>query len=100
MTLHLQNTPHLHEIDLFPIPHTDDLIKRSKQLKTLFLNFTLISCTTHIRNDACEEVEGIDILEDVGGFVSDEEDVEVFEGLIDITDLSGFDGCMLGVCGD
>ena len=45
-------------------------------------------------------MEGIYILEDVGSFISDEQDVEVFEGLVDIADLGSFDGGMLRVCGD
>lgn len=45
-------------------------------------------------------MQGIDVLEDVRGLVGDEEDVEVFEGLVDEADVGGFDGGVLGVGGD
>jgi hypothetical protein len=90
MTLHLQYAPHLYEIDLFSITHAHDLIKSAKKLKALFLNFTLVCGTADIRHDTCKEVEGIDILKDIGSFISDEKDVKIFQGLVYVADLSGF----------
>ena len=45
-------------------------------------------------------MQRIDVLEDVRRFVGDEEDVEIFERLVDITDFGGFDGGVLAVGGD
>ena len=42
----------------------------------------------------------VDVLEDVGRFVSDEEDAEIFKQLVDIADFGGFDGGVLVVGGD
>lgn len=66
----------------------------------MFLDIPLLGTATHITDDPSEEVQGIDVLEDVRGLVGDEEDVEVFEGLVDEADVGGFDGGVLGVGGD
>lgn len=42
-------------------------------------------------------MQRIDVQENIRCFVGDEEDVEIFERLVDITDFSGFDGGMLAV---
>ena len=69
VTLHLQNTPNLHQPDLLSIPQTHDLVKRSEQLKRVLQNLSLVRRSTDIRDDASKEVVSIDILEDIGCFV-------------------------------
>jgi hypothetical protein len=100
VTFHFENTPHLYKIHLFPITHAYDLIKCAKELKALLLDFALISGAAHIRHNTREQMEGVNILENVGSLVGDEKDIEVFEWLVDIADLSSFDGGVLRVCGN
>ena len=45
-------------------------------------------------------MQRVNVLEDVGCFVGDEEDVEIFERLVDITDFGGFNRGVLAVGGD
>ena len=45
-------------------------------------------------------MQRIDVLEDIGRLVGDEEDVEIFERLVDITDFGSFYGGMLAVGGN
>ena len=42
----------------------------------------------------------LNILQNVGGFVGDEQNVEVFERLVDIADIRCLDGGVLTICGD
>ena len=98
--LHLEHTPDLHQINVFPITQAHDLVESTQQLKRLSLNLALLDALTQIRHHAGKEMQRIDVLEDVRRFVGDEEDVEIFERLVDITDLGGFDGGVLAVGGD
>lgn len=100
MTLHLQHTPNLHQINHLPIPQTHNLIKRAKQLKAILQYLPLVRAPAHVRHDAREEVQRLDVLQDVRRFVRDEHDVEVLERLVDVAHVGRLDGGVLRVCGD
>ncbi|KIN99967.1 hypothetical protein M404DRAFT_776141 [Pisolithus tinctorius Marx 270] len=61
------------------------------------MNLALVRAPTHIRHDTRKQMQGLDVLKDVGRFVRDEENVEIFEWLVNVADLGGFDGGVLGV---
>lgn len=75
MRLHFQHILDLHQVDLFPIAQAYDFIKRPEQLERILQNFPLFGCAAHIRHDASEQMECVNVLEDVGGFIGDEEDI-------------------------
>ena len=77
VTLHLEHIAHLHEIDLLPVSHADNLVKRAQQLERILQNLPLLCAPAKVRDDAREKMEGLDVLEDVGCLVGDEQDVEV-----------------------
>lgn len=95
MTLHLQHVAHLHEVDLFPVSHAHDLVERAQQIECVLDNLALLRTPAHIRDHAREQMESLDVLEDVGRLVGDEENVEVFQGLVDIANVGGLNGSML-----
>src|SRR5262245_19703131 len=97
VTLHLQHTPDLHQINLFLVTHTHDLIERSQELERIPQNLSLFCALAHVSDDASKEVESFDVLEDVGGFVGNEDDVEIFKRLIDIANFICFDRGVLSV---
>ena len=100
MTLHLQDTPNLSQVHVLPVSERDNLIKRAKNLEGILQNLAFIGAAAEVGDSASKEVEGVNILKDVGGFVGDEEDVEIFEGLVDVADVCGLDGGVLGIGGD
>lgn len=63
MTLHLQYTLDLHQVDLLSVPKANNLIEGAEKLKCVSRNFPLVDCAaTHIGNDASEEMQGFVIL--------------------------------------
>jgi len=96
---HLENAANLHKRDLFAISKTDDLIKGAQKLKCDAMNLALIGGTTQVSDDAREKMECFDVLKDIRGFIGDEKDIEVFQGLIHKAYFGGFNGGVLGVGG-
>lgn len=86
VTLHLDYTPDTNKADILPIPQADDLIESSQEIESPLLDLPLPTTPLHpgthptaqpqkITNDADEEFEGVDILEDVGCEIRDEDQV-------------------------
>ncbi len=71
MTLHLQNAPNLHQVDLLSVAQAHNLVKRPKQLERVLHNFSLVCATAHVRHDTSKEMQCLYILQDVRGFVCD-----------------------------
>ena len=100
MTLHFQDAFNLHEVDLLPPTQTYNLVERAEQLECMLRDFALLGGPAQIGHNAGKEVQGLDILENVGCLVGDEQDVEFFQRLVDIADVERFDRSMLSVGGD
>lgn len=98
VALHLQNAFHLNEADLFPVAQANNLVKRTQQLERVLEYFPLVGGPADIGDNAGKEVKGIDILEDIGGFICDQYDIQIFQGLVDVSNFGGFDGCVLRLC--
>ena len=97
MTLHLQYVPHLDQRHLFSVAHTDDLIKCTEQIKSILEDFAFFCISAHIRHDAGDQMQRLNVLEDIRGLVRNQEDVQFLQRLVDISNFSGFDGRVLGV---
>jgi len=100
VTLHLQNTPHLHQVDLLPVSHAHDLIESTQKFECVLQDFALVRTAAEVRYDTCEEMESVDILKDIRCLIGYQENIEIFQRLIDVSDFGGLDGGVLGVCRD
>lgn len=91
VTFHFEDVPDLQEINLFTVPQADDLIECSQELERIPEYLALFCGSTHVRDDTRKEMKRLDVLKDVRCLVSDEEDVELLQRLIDIADFRRFD---------
>ena len=100
MTLHLQHAPHLRQRHLLSVAQAYDLVECAKQIESVFNNFPFFCVSAHVRHDAGNQVQRLNVLEDIGGLVRDQEDVKFLQRLVDVSNLGGFDRRVLGVCRD
>ena len=100
MRLHLENAANLGDVDVLAIPEADDLIKGTEELKAVAEHGGLIERSAEVGDGAGEEVEGVNVLENVGVLVGDEDHVEVLERLVDEADGIGLDRGVLGASTD
>lgn len=100
MTLHFQECLDLADCKVLPISQSDDLVKGAEKLVCILQDLSFIQRLACACDNLCEEVEGINVLEDVGLTVGDEDHVEFVERLVHKTDIILFDSRMLssGVC--
>ena len=95
MTLHLQECLDLADCKIFPIPLGDQLVKGAEKFVGILKNLPLIQCLACAGDDLCEKVERVDVLEDVGLSVGDENHVQFVERLVNKADIILLYGCML-----
>jgi hypothetical protein len=100
VTLHLQHTPHLLQVDVLPPPQTDHLVPSTQDLKRNPPHIDLPDCSSpsarsELRDDTSSKRESTEVEEDVGLGVGDEEDVEVFQGSVDESHAVGFEDRVL-----
>lgn len=95
MTLHIKERPDLAERQILTVPQSHQLVKGAEQLVGIPENFPLIQALTRASDNLSEEMERINILQDVGLAVGDEDHVELVEGLIDKSDVILLDGRVL-----
>ena len=101
MTLHLEECLDLTDRQVLPIPEGDQFIKGTEDVEGMLEDFAFVQALAYAADNLGEEVEGVDVLEDVGLLVRDEDHVELVERLVDEADIVLLDGGMLcsGVCG-
>jgi hypothetical protein len=95
VALHLEHAPDLHEVDILAIALADDLVKRAEDVEGVLQNLALVRAPADVGHYACEQVEGVDVLEDVRRLVCDENYIEVFQRLVHEANVRGFDGGVL-----
>lgn len=95
MTLHLQERLDLADGQVLSVSQSDQLVKGAKQLVGILENLPLFQALARAGHNLGEEVERVDVLEDVGLAVGDEDHVELVEGLVDETDIVLLDGGVL-----
>lgn len=93
--LHFQKGLDLADGQVLPVTEGDELIECAEQFVSIPQDFPLIQALACAGDDLSEEVQGIDILEDVGLAVRDEDHVEFVKGLVDEANIVLFDGGML-----
>lgn len=95
MTFHIQERPDLAEGQVFPVAQRHQFIKGAQQLVSIPQDFPLIQALASARNHLGEEVKRVNVLEDVGLAVGDEDHVKLIQGLVDKADIVLLDGRML-----
>jgi hypothetical protein len=96
VTLHFQEGPDLANSQILAVPEGDDLIKGADELEGIAEDLALVERLAAAGNDLGEEVEGVDVLEDVGLLVGDKHHVQLVQRLVNEADIVLLDGGMLG----
>lgn len=96
MTFHLEEGLDLAKGQVLPVSERDQLVKGAKEIVGIAEDFPFIKALACTRDHLGKEVQGVDVLEDVGLLVRDEDHVELVKGLVDKSDVVLFDRGMLG----
>lgn len=91
MTFHLQESLDLADGEVLPVSQSDELVESTKQFVGILDNLPLIQALASAGNDLGEEVKGVDVLEDVGLAVGNEDYVQFVERLVDEANVVLFD---------
>lgn len=97
MALHLQHAPHLRQRYLLPVAQANNLIECAEQIESIFEDFPFLCISAHVRHDAGNQMQSFYVLENIRGFVRNQEDVEFLQWLVNISNFCGFDRRVLGV---
>jgi len=100
VTLHLQYAAHLGQRHLLSVAQADDLVKCTEQIESVFEDFAFLCIPAHVRHDAGDQMQRLNVLKDIRGLVRDQEDVKFLQRLIYVSNFGGFDRRVLGVCRD
>lgn len=96
MRLHFQECPNLADSQVLTVTQGDDLVEGTDKFEGISEDFSLVEALASAGNDLGEEVEGVDVLEDVGLLVGDEHHVELIQWLVYESNIILFDGGVLG----
>lgn len=96
MTLHLQECLDLGQREVLPVAQGHQLIKCAEQFKSIAENLPLVQALADTGGHLGEQVQTVDVLEDVGLAVGDEDDVQFVQWLVYEADVVLFDGGVLG----
>lgn len=95
MTLHLQERLDLADCQVFPVTKCDQLIEGAEQLVGILEDFPLVQALARGGNNLGKEMKRVNVLEDVGLAIGDEDHVQLIQRLVDKADVVLFDGRML-----
>lgn len=96
VALHFEECLDLADGQVFSVTESDELIKGAEQLVCILDDFALVEGLACASDDLGKQVQGVDVLEDVGLAVGNEDHVELVEGLVYETDIVLLNGGMLG----
>jgi hypothetical protein len=96
MTLHVKEGLDLADGQVLPVAEGDQLIKSAEQLIGIPEDFPLIQALAGAGYDLGKEVEGVDVLKNVGLAVRDEDHVQLVQWLVDKADIVLLDRGVLG----
>jgi hypothetical protein len=82
VTLHLEESLDLVDSQVLPVTKSNQLIEGAKQLVGILEDLPLVQALARASDHLGEEVKGINVLENVGLLVGDEDHVELVQGLI------------------
>lgn len=81
---------------VLPVTHSDQLVECAEQLKGIAQYLPLVQTLANAGDDLGEKMKRINVLEDVGLAVGDEDHVQFVKGLVHEADVVLFDCCVLG----
>jgi hypothetical protein len=96
VTLHLEEGLDLADSQVFPVTEGDQLVEGAKQLVGILEDLPLVQALARASDHLGEEVKGIDVLQNVGLLVGDEDHVELIQGLVHEANIVLLDCGMLG----
>lgn len=96
MAFHLQKGLYLTEGEVFTISERDQFVKGTEQLECIAQDFPFVETFTDARCDLGEQVQTVNVLQDVGLAIGDEDDVQLVQGLVNEADIVLLNGSMLG----
>ena len=95
MAFHFKKGLDLAQGQVLPVAQSNKLIEGAEQLVGISKNLSLIQAFADARYNLGKKVQRVDILQDVGLPIRDENHVEFVEWLIDIANVILLHGCML-----
>lgn len=96
MRLHLQEGLDLADGQVLSVAEGDQFVKGAKQFVCISENFSLVEALAGTGDDLSEQVQGVNVLQDVGLLVGDEDHVEFVQWLVYESDIILLDSRMLG----
>lgn len=96
MALHFEEGLNLADGQVLSVAEGDELVKGAEKLVGILDDFALVEGLACAGDDLGKQVQGVDVLEDVGLAVGDEDHVELVEGLVYEADIVLLDGGVLG----
>lgn len=95
MGLHLEECLDLADGQVLAVTQGDQLVESAEQFVGISEDFALIQTLACAGDHLGEEMERVDVLQDVGLAVGDEDHVQLVEGLVDEANIVLLDGGML-----
>lgn len=96
MTLHLEEGLDLADGQVLAVSKRHQLIEGAEKLVGILQNLSLVEALACAGHNLSEQVQGIDVLEDIGLTVGNEYHVKLVQRLIDEAHIVLFDGRVLG----
>lgn len=87
MTLHFQKGLDLADRQVLPVSERHQLVEGADKLKGIPEDLSFVEALARAGNDLSEEVQGVDVLEDVGLLVGDEHHIQLVQRLVDEADI-------------
>jgi hypothetical protein len=94
--LHLEEGLDLADCEVFPVSQGDQLVKGAEQLIGILEDLSFVQALACAGNDLGKKVQGVNVLQDIGLAIRDEDHVELVKGLVDEADIILLDGGVLG----
>lgn len=95
VALHLQESLNLRQREVFPIAQCHQLIECAQQLEGIAGNLPFVQALANAGGHLSKQVQAINVLEDVGLAVGDQDDVQFIQWLVHEADVVLFDSGVL-----
>ena len=95
MRLHVEEGLDLAQSKVLTVSQGDKLVESAEQFESIAQDFSLIQASADTAYNLGEEVQRVDVLENVGLTVRDQNHVKLVERLVNEADIVLFDGSVL-----
>lgn len=95
VTFHVEECLDLAHGEVIAVAQRHELVKGAEKLVGILDNFVFVECLACVDDDLGEQVERVDVLENVGLAVGDEDNVELVKWLIDESNIVFLDNRVL-----